>query len=374
MTRVDLIVALIFLVIFALAFKFYNLIFIGIKDQNKNFIRTFIVPSVTVGNFTYGRATGTYQKGFQPAASDVAEGIISFHDDLMFFIVFICIFVFSLLGMCLTQFSKEQVGVVSQRFVHAATLEIVWTLLPAVVLFIIAIPSFALLYTMDEVFEPFFTVKVIGHQWYWSYEMTDGAKFQDLVKSRFVSTDTDEANISFAGLSNEGFDSYLVPDDELNNPMLLTKFRLLTVDNHLVVPVKTPTRFLVTSADVLHSWAIPSLGVKIDACPGRLNQTSVLIKYVGYYYGQCSEICGVNHGFMPIGIIAPSLVLFNDKSTYSTVDLILSGFDAASSETEDQKAVFSRGSKPTPTDYRGLPIIKVKHLKPIKFDVGTNLD
>jgi NADH:ubiquinone oxidoreductase subunit 3 (subunit A) len=125
MTQVHIFFFLISLVGFSLVLKFYNLIVTGIKEQNRNFIKNASITSFTVGNYTYGKATGTYQKGFQPAASDVAEGIISFHDDLMFFIVFICIFVFALLGMCLTQFSKEQVGVVSHRFVHAATLEIV---------------------------------------------------------------------------------------------------------------------------------------------------------------------------------------------------------------------------------------------------------
>lgn len=140
---------------------------------------------------------------------------------------------------------------------------------------LIAIPSFALLYAIDELIDPLVTMKVIGRQWYWSYETTD------LASGREVS-----------------FDSYMVVEDDLE----LGDLRLLEVDNRLKLPVQTSVRLIVTASDVIHSWAVPSLGVKMDACPGRLNQVSLMIQRPGTYYGQCSELCGVNHSFMPIAV------------------------------------------------------------------------
>ena len=163
--------------------------------------------------------------------------------------------------------------------VHGTLLELIWTVTPAVILVFIAFPSFQLLYLMDEVIEPGVTLKVVGHQWYWSYEYSDYAP----------------AQISF--------DSYMIPDSDLK----LGEFRLLEVDNRVVVPAETHIRVIVTAADVLHSWAIPSLGIKIDAIPGRLNQTSFIAGREGVFYGQCSEICGANHSFMPIVIEAVSI-------------------------------------------------------------------
>jgi cytochrome c oxidase subunit 2 len=162
------------------------------------------------------------------------------------------------------------------KFTHSSLLEIVWTILPAVVLMIIAIPSFGLLYSLDELIDPTVTLKVVGHQWYWSYEYSDYATLE--------------------GGESLNFDSYMIATDDLTNGT----FRLLEVDNRLVLPENTHIRLLITSADVLHSWAVPSFGVKVDACPGRLSQASLFIKRLGTFYGQCSEICGVNHGFMPI--------------------------------------------------------------------------
>ena len=135
---------------------------------------------------------------------------------------------------------------------------------------------------MDEVIDPIITLKVIGSQWYWSYEYSDNLEFSD------------EPLI---------FDSYMIQEDDLT----IGQFRLLEVDNRVVVPTNSHIRVLITASDVLHSWAIPSLGIKLDACPGRLNQTSMFIKREGVFYGQCSEICGVNHGFMPIVVEAVSL-------------------------------------------------------------------
>ena len=161
-------------------------------------------------------------------------------------------------------------------------IEVAWTVTPSLILMVIAVPSFALLYSMDEIVDPSITLKAIGHQWYWTYELSD------------YSTSDEESIV---------FDSYMIPEDDLT----LGQLRLLEVDNRVVLPVQTHVRVIVTAADVLHSWAVPSLGVKCDAVPGRLNQTSFFLQREGVFYGQCSEICGANHGFMPIVVEGVSL-------------------------------------------------------------------
>lgn len=164
--------------------------------------------------------------------------------------------------------------------VHNTKLEIIWTIIPTIILIFIAVPSFILLYSLDEVINPSVTLKAIGHQWYWSYEYSDY---------------TEENSINF--------DSYMITENDLE----LGQFRLLEVDNRVVLPINTHIRVLITAGDVLHSWAVPSMNVKADAVPGRLNQLTLFIKRPGVYYGQCSELCGVNHAFMPIVIEAVSL-------------------------------------------------------------------
>jgi len=190
---------------------------------------------------------------------------------------------------------------VPNRVQHGTLLEIVWTVTPALILMSVAIPSFALLYSVDEIIDPAVTLKAVGHQWYWSYEYSD-----------YVNEDGEFIN----------FDSYMLAEDDLmqhsDDP---GKFRLLEVDNRVVLPVQTHIRVVVTAADVLHCWAIPSLGVKLDACPGRLNQTSLFIKREGVFYGQCSEICGVNHGFMPIVIVGESLENYSTWISDKLADL-----------------------------------------------------
>jgi cytochrome c oxidase subunit 2 len=227
-------------------------------------------------------APRVWQMNFQDPATPIMEGLITFHNHMMFFITLIIIFVSWLLVRCI-YFFEESKSPSSVIWTHSTLLEIVWTVLPAVVLMVIAMPSFALLFSMDEIVDPAITLKVLAHQWYWSYEYSDYTTLQ--------------------GGDSLNFDSYMIQEDELTGGSL----RLLEVDNRVVLPVKTHIRILVTAADVLHSWAIPSFGVKIDACPGRLNQTSLFIKREGAYYGQCSEICGVNHGFMPIVVEVVSL-------------------------------------------------------------------
>nr|YP_007890606.1 cytochrome c oxidase subunit II [Histiona aroides]AGH24100.1 cytochrome c oxidase subunit 2 [Histiona aroides] len=229
----------------------------------------------TIGKWLmiYADAIEKWQFDFQDPASPIMEGIINLHHDLMFFLVIIAVFVLWVLLRTVYLFDRSR-GHEPSKVVHGTVLEIVWTIVPSFILLAVAIPSFALLYAIDEASDPAITIKVIGHQWYWVYEYSD------------YTVDS----------SSLAFESFMVPEADLK----LGQLRLLEVDNRIVVPTNTHIRFLITSADVLHSWAVPSLGVKVDAMPGRLNQATVFIKRDGVYYGQCSEICGVNHAFMPI--------------------------------------------------------------------------
>ena len=222
-----------------------------------------------------------WQIAFQDPATPIMQGIIDLHHDICFFMAVILVFVMWMLSRTMYHFSSNK-NAVPEKIIHGTTIEIAWTVTPSLILVLIAIPSFALLYSMDEFVDPAVTVKAIGHQWYWSYEYSDYNQ-------------SDEQSIAF--------DSYMIPEDELEPSQL----RLLEVDNRVVVPVNTHVRFIITAADVLHSWAVPSLGVKCDAVPGRLNQVPVFIKREGVFYGQCSELCGANHGFMPIVVESVSL-------------------------------------------------------------------
>ena len=262
-------------------------------------------------------AAQNWQYGFQTPYSPISEGIIRFHDDLMVFLTFILFFVLYIMGTCISHFKIENDKIkegYTKEFIHHPILEIIWTVIPALILIVIAIPSFSLLYSVDELVEPLITFKVVGHQWYWSYELMSPS---ELTEAFFGEQNGKEI------IGETSFDSYLLPEDELYSENALTHKRLLTVDNHLIIPTEVNTRVTVTSADVLHSWAIPSLGVKLDACPGRLNQTSLYIEHPGIYYGQCSEICGVNHGFMPIGIVSPELIKNSDIRVLFDLDPFL---------------------------------------------------
>ena len=230
---------------------------------------------------TYCDVAENWQVSFQDPATPIMEGIINLHHDLMFFLCVISVFVTWMLFRTLWHFSFSQ-NKVPSSLTHGTLIEMVWTITPAFILLIIAIPSFSLLYAMDEVISPAVTIKTLGHQWYWSYEYSDYINEE----GEFIE-----------------FDSYMIPEEDLE----LGQIRLLEVDNRMVVPINTHIRIIISAADVLHSWAVPSLGVKCDAIPGRLNQTSLFVKREGIYYGQCSEICGINHGFMPIVVEAVSL-------------------------------------------------------------------
>lgn len=163
-------------------------------------------------------------------------------------------------------------GFIHRYLLEGQLIETIWTILPALILILIALPSLRILYILDEIYNPLLTVKTIGHQWYWTYEYSD--------------------------YKNIEFDSYIIPKNELNT----YNFRLLDVNNRLTIPFDSQIRIITTSTDVIHSWTIPSLGVKIDRTPGRLNQTNFIINRTGLLFGQCSEICGANHRFIPIVI------------------------------------------------------------------------
>nr|WNR49282.1 cytochrome c oxidase subunit 2 [Acorus tatarinowii] len=227
-------------------------------------------------------AAEPWQFGFQDAATPIMQGIIDLHHDIFFFLIPILVVVLFLLIRALWHFDYKK-HPIPQRIVHGTTIEIIRTILPSIILMFIAIPSFALLYSMDEVVvNPAITIKAIGHQWYRTYEYSDY-------------NSSDEQSLTF--------DSYMITEDDLE----LGQSRLLEVDNRVVLPANTHLRMIVTSADVPHSWAVPSSGVKCDAVPGRSNQTSISVQREGVYYGQCSEIRGTNHASMPIVVEAVSM-------------------------------------------------------------------
>lgn len=194
------------------------------------------------------------------------EQLTFFHDHTLLILVIITVLVgYLMASLFFNTFTNRYL-------LEGQTIEVIWTILPAIILVFIALPSLRLLYLLDEVREPSITLKAIGHQWYWSYEYSDFNQVE--------------------------FDAYMVPSQDLPEG----NFRLLEVDNRTVLPFNTQIRILITAADVLHSWTVPALGVKVDATPGRLNQTSFLTNRPGLFYGQCSEICGANHSFIPIVI------------------------------------------------------------------------
>nr|AMJ16488.1 cytochrome c oxidase subunit II [Schizopygopsis malacanthus chengi] len=227
------------------------------------------------------------QLGFQDAASPVMEELLHFHDHALMIVFLISTLVlYIIVAMVSTKLTNKYI-------LDSQEIEIVWTILPAVILHLIALPSLPslrILYLMDEINDPHLTIKAMGHQWYWSYEYTD--------------------------YENLGFDSYMVPTQDLTPG----QFRLLESDHRMVIPMESPIRVLVSAEDVLHSWTVPSLGVKMDAVPGRLNQTAFIASRPGVFYGQCSEICGANHSFMPIVVEAVPLEYFENWSSLMLED------------------------------------------------------
>nr|QNE85717.1 cytochrome c oxidase subunit II [Cephus pygmeus] len=200
----------------------------------------------------------------QDANSPSMEHLTMFHDYiLMINILITMMVVYIIISISLNK-------IINRTMMQNQLIELIWTLIPMIILIFMAFPSIKILYLMDEIFSPMMTIKCMGHQWYWSYEYSD--------------------------FNNIEFDSFMIPTNELNK----NEFRLLEVSNRMIVPLNTQIRLLISSVDVIHSWTIPAMGIKIDATPGRINQTNLLTMRPGLFYGQCSEICGANHSFMPI--------------------------------------------------------------------------
>ena len=238
-----------------------------------------------------GDAAVPYQLGFQDPATTTMEGIYLFNLHLLFIIISIVIFVGWLLYSTLINFTEFKQATIS-NFVHSNPIEIIWTTVPALILLSLASPSFSLLYSLDEISNPELTLKILGHQWYWTYEISD-----------FNSCSEENQTLKYS--------SYMLSDEVLKEGNTIGFFRTLETNKRIVLPTNTHLRLLITAVDVLHSWTIPSFGVKVDACPGRLNQANLFIKRFGVFFGQCSEICGVNHGFMPIVLLAMPSVQYH---------------------------------------------------------------
>jgi len=237
---------------------------------------TLALIGITVlARLAWAEGPQPWEMGMQPPATPVKDRLTSFHDELLVITSLITLFVLGLLLYVIVRFHHER-HPVPTRTSHNTVIEMLWTVVPVLILVIIAIPSFKLMYYMDRVPNPDMTIKVTGHQWYWTYQYPDQA-----------------------GLS---FDSNLIPEADLKSGQK----RLLDVDNPLVVPVDTVIRVYVTGTDVIHSWFVPSFGVQEYAVVGRLNESWMKVEQPGVYYGQCNQICGINHAFMPIEIRAVS--------------------------------------------------------------------
>ena len=254
----------------------------------------------------FAAAPEPWQLGLQPAATPVAEQLHSLHNGLLVVITLITVFVMLLLLYVIVRF-RESRNPVPSKTTHNTLVEVLWTVIPIVILVGIAIPSFRLLYFADRTEDAEMTIKVIGHQWYWSYEYPDNGDFT--------------------------FDAIMVEDEELQPGQL----RHLETDTEVVMPVDTNVRLLLTADEVIHSWAIPAFAVKLDAVPGRVNETWTRIEREGVYYGQCSELCGVRHGYMPIKVRAVSKEAFTAwvakaREEFARVDGAVPSVDLARAE------------------------------------------
>ena len=222
-----------------------------------------------------------WQMNFRPSATPVMDDIVDFHNLLLVIEVLIVLFVLGLMVYICVKFNAKA-NPVPSKTTHNAFLEVVWTVIPIIILIVITVPSVKLLVFMDKAPKDKveMTLKVIGHQWYWSYEYPDAG--------------------------NLAFDSNIIPDEEIDASK--GQIRLLEVDNRIAIPVDTTIRVIMTSEDVLHNWAVPAFGIKMDTVPGRINEAWIRVPAAkaGVYRGQCSELCGVNHGYMPIVIEAKS--------------------------------------------------------------------
>ena len=235
----------------------------------KKFI--FTVLATILSTHAWANQPKNWQLGFQDSASQGMTEIVSFHNNILLpVIIAISVFVlFLMIYVCIRFRASKNPN--PSKTTHNVAVEVLWTLIPCLILIVMAVPSFKILYKQDTIPKADVTVKAVGYQWYWGYEYPD---------------------------ENIIFESYMIKEDELkdNQP------RLLTVDNEVVVPVNKVVKVLITANDVLHAWALPSFGVKRDAVPGRINETWFKAEKVGTYYGQCSELCGIQHAFMPITV------------------------------------------------------------------------
>nr|APF47419.1 cytochrome c oxidase subunit II [Microgaster campestris] len=213
-----------------------------------------------------------FMMNFQDSFSLIMNKMIYFHDFILMILMMILLMIFYIMFWYLKN------NLINKNILHNQFIEIIWTIIPMIILIFMALPSLNILYKLEEIIHPFMTIKILGHQWYWSYEYSD--------------------------FLNIEFDSFMLKNYMNGN------FRLLDVDNRLILPKNFNIRGLVSSIDVIHSWTIPSLGVKVDSIPGRMNQFNMLINRSGLFFGQCSEICGLNHSFMPIVLESVKLMNF----------------------------------------------------------------
>jgi cytochrome c oxidase subunit 2 len=250
------------------------------------------LPTPAIPDLKVEGAPHDWQINLGPSASTIEDHLVAFHNMLLVTITAITIFVFVLLGYTIVRFRRREGDVPSTRTHHMA-LEVVWTIIPVLILAVLAFPSFKLMYYMDKAKNPELTVKITGHQWYWGYEFPD--------------------------LGIDEYASNIIPENKLQ----AGQPRLLAVDEPLVVPVDTDVQFLITGSDVIHSWFVPTFGINRSAIPGRINESWARITKPGIYYGQCSKICGINHGYMPIEVRAVPKDVFKawaDTAKASGVD------------------------------------------------------
>ena len=228
----------------------------------------FALPAMAADEMPTPSFPTDWQLGLQTPASPVMEQMQAFHNELLVIITAISLFVLALLVVCVVRFN-ERSNPVPAKWSHNTLIEVIWTAVPVLILVLIAVPSYRLLYFQDRVEQADMTLKIIGNQWYWSYEYPD---------------------------SEITFDAIATPDKDIKPG----QHRMLETDNHVILPVDSNVRLLMTATDVIHAWAIPAFGVKLDNVPGRTNETWVRATKQGRFYGQCSELCGVDHSFMPI--------------------------------------------------------------------------
>lgn len=260
-------------------------------------LSAFITTGLIGGGMAVAQVAEEWQLGFQDAATPVMERIISFNNVLLWICIVISAFVFILLMIIVFRFNRKR-NPEPKKWSHNTLIEIVWTVVPVFILVAIAMPSLRLLYYQDRAADAEMTIKAIGHQWYWSYQYPDIGE-----------------DISF--------DAVMIPDEEISEG----QYRLLETDERVIVPVNTTVRMLITAEDVIHSWAMPAFGVKLDGVPGRINETWFRATKEGVFYGQCSELCGANHAFMPIAVEVISKEAYAEWVEFAKEEYAQSGSD-----------------------------------------------